>query len=149
MHAARKTIALAVAVIFATASPAAAQTIVVTPGTTRPGQRIHISVPGCSVGPTAHVAMSAAFTTSVTLYGKAENGDADPTIRQEARPGTYPITASCAGGLVKGQVTVEDQNGGTPGVQTDNTNTWLIILAVLVLAVVAGVFVLPRRRRGN
>jgi hypothetical protein len=91
----------------AIASPAAAQTILVTPGSPHPGQKIHISVPGCSTGPTPHTAESAAFTRTVTLYGKADTGDADPTIKKELKPGTYPISADCgAGHVVRGQVVV-------------------------------------------
>jgi hypothetical protein len=100
-------IVLTAAAAGAIASPAAAQTILVTPGSPHPGQKIHISVPGCSTGPTPHTAESAAFTRTVTLYGKADTGDAEPTIKKELKPGAYPISADCgAGHIVRGQVVV-------------------------------------------
>jgi hypothetical protein len=136
-----------VAVLTCVSWPAVAQTIVVTPGSPRPGQKVHISVPGCSAGPTAHVAVSSAFVGNVTLYGKADTGDAEPVIRQEAKPGTYPITAYCGARTVQGQVSVtgEDHPSAGPG---DRTNNWLFGVIALVVAGVAAVFVLGRRRKG-
>jgi hypothetical protein len=108
-------VVLAVTAAGVSASPAAAQTILVTPSSPHPGQKIHISVPGCGVGPTAHTAMSEAFTRDVTLYGKADTGDADPMIKKELKPGTYPITAFCGGTLtVHGQVVVTGKGGTQP-----------------------------------
>ncbi|MCO6004427.1 LPXTG cell wall anchor domain-containing protein [Actinoallomurus purpureus] len=110
MRPAHKAVTATIAAVVATglgAGPAAAQSISVTPDTPRPGQRIHISVPDCSVGPTAHTARSQAFTHDVALYGKADTGEADPRIKKDLRPGTYAITASCGNGrTVRGQVVV-------------------------------------------
>ena len=118
MRPARTTFAavvLAATAAGVSASPAAAQTIPVTPSSPHPGQKVHISVPGCGVGPTAHTAMSEAFTRDVTLYGKADTGDADPMIKKELKPGTYPITAFCGGTLtVHGQVVVTGKGGTQP-----------------------------------
>src|SRR3954451_10958296 len=138
-----RTAALACLAIAACGAwPAAAGSIVVTPSTPHPGQQVHISVPGCGTGPTAHVAVSTAFTANVTLYGKADTGDADPTIRQELKPGTYPITAYCGASTVQGQISVTagDHTSGGPG-------TWPLLVLVLVVAGVAGAFVVGRRRR--
>lgn len=88
------------------AAPAAADGVVVSPGAPHPGQKIHISVPGCSVGPTPHTARSNAFRHPVTLFGKADTGEADPRLRKDLRPGTYPVTASCGDRTVHGQVVV-------------------------------------------
>jgi len=135
-----------VAVLACASWPAAAQTIVVTPSSAHPGQKVHISVPDCSAGPTAHVAVSSAFVGNVTLYGKADTGDAEPVIRQELRPGTYPITAYCGARTVQGQisVTAEGRPSAGPG---DRTNNWLFAVVALVIAGVAAAFLLGRRRR--
>ncbi|WP_345472272.1 hypothetical protein [Actinoallomurus oryzae] len=126
------------------ATPATADTISVTPGSAHSGQQIHISVPGCATGPTAHVAVSPAFTANVTLYGKADTGDADPTIRQELKPGSYPITAYCGAGTVKGTVSVAADDTPSGG-QGGETNNWLLIVVFVVVAGVVTAFVLGRR----
>jgi hypothetical protein len=130
----------------AAAAPATADTIAVTPGSPHPGQQVHISVPGCAAGPAAHVAVSPAFTANVTLYGKADTGDADPTIRQELRPGSYPVTAYCGTGTVKGTIFVsaDDTPSGGPGGETNN---WLLVVVFVVVAGVVAAFVLGRRGR--
>jgi hypothetical protein len=111
--------------------------IVVTPGEARPGQKVHISVPDCAVGPTEHSAASAAFTRDVVLSGKADTGDADAVLRKELKPGTYAITAHCgAAQSVRGQVVVR---GGTG----DMAPYWL--LGVLLVAAGAGILLLRRR----
>jgi LPXTG-motif cell wall-anchored protein len=121
---ARKAVTATVAAVVATglgAAPAAAQGIDVTPNTPHAGQRIHISVPDCSVGPTPHIAKSEAFTHDVTLYGKADTGDGDPRLKKDLKPGTYAITASCGNGrTVHGQIVVAAKPGRpeTPGKQT-------------------------------
>ncbi|MEV0401549.1 LPXTG cell wall anchor domain-containing protein [Actinoallomurus sp. NPDC050550] len=124
MRPARKAVTATVAAVVATglgAAPAAAQGIDVTPNTPHAGQRIHISVPGCSVGPTPHIAKSAAFTHDVTLYGKADTGDGDPRLKKDLPAGTYAITASCGNGrTVRGQIVVAARAGRpeTPGKPT-------------------------------
>jgi hypothetical protein len=130
--------------LIAIAGPAAAQTIVVTPGEPRPGQRVHISVPDCSTGPTAHTAVSAAFPGVVTLHGKADTGDADITLKPDLKPGTYAITAHCEARTVQGQIAVVSDNaGGHEG----QTNYWLLAVPAVVLAAMAAAFLLLRRRR--
>lgn len=125
---------------------AGAATIDVTPGSAHPGERVHISVPGCGVGPDAHVAISPAFTGNVTLFGKADTGDADPTIRQELKPGVYPITAYCGDNTVRGQISVTA--GARPSAGQDGrTNNWLLLVVALVIAGVAGTFLIGRWRR--
>ncbi|MEV5708801.1 hypothetical protein [Actinoallomurus sp. NPDC052274] len=117
MRPARKAVAAAVAAVAATglgAAPAAADGIAVSPHSPRPGQRIHISVPDCSVGPTAHIAKSPAFTRDVALYGKADTGEGDPRIKKDLSPGKYAIVASCgAGRTVHGEVVVTERVGRT------------------------------------
>ncbi|GLY79927.1 hypothetical protein [Actinoallomurus iriomotensis] len=146
MRAVRTAAALACATIVAGAGLAAADSITVTPGSPRPGQQVHISVPGCATGSSAHVAVSPAFTTNVTLYGKADTGDADPTIRQELRPGTYPVTAYCGADTVQGTISVAagtDPSGDHGG----GTNNWLLIVVFVVVAGVVAAFVFGRRGR--
>jgi hypothetical protein len=130
--------------LIAMAGPAAAQTIVVTPSAPRPGQRVHISVPGCSTGPTEHTAVSAAFPGVVTLHGKADTGDADITLRPDLNPGTYAITAHCEARNVQGQIAVVSDNAGG---HERPANYWLLAVPALVLAVIAGAFAALRRRR--
>ncbi|MEV5746410.1 hypothetical protein AB0L00_01205 [Actinoallomurus sp. NPDC052308] len=112
-----KAVAAAVVAVAATglgAAPAAADGIAVSPHSPRPGQRIHISVPDCSVGPTAHIAKSLAFTRDVALYGKADTGEGDPRIKKDLSPGKYAIVASCgAGRTVHGEVVVTERVGRT------------------------------------
>jgi hypothetical protein len=138
------------AVMVCGAWSGAAQNIVVTPAAPHPGQRVHISVPGCGTGPTPHTAVSAAFTGDVTLYGKADTGDGDPTIRQELKPGTYPITAHCgANHTVQGQIAVA-ANVPSAGHQQNRRTAdyWLLASAALILAAIAGAVLLRRRGRG-
>lgn len=130
----------------AVAGPAAAQTIVVTPSAPRPGQRVHISVPGCSTGPTAHTAVSAAFPSVVTLHGKADTGDADIIIKPDLEPGTYAITAHCEARTVLGRIAVVSGDENNTGGHEQPTNYWLLAVPAVVLAAVAGAFVLLRRR---
>ncbi|GAA4620975.1 hypothetical protein GCM10023196_007060 [Actinoallomurus vinaceus] len=124
MRPARKAVTVTVTAAVVTglgAAPAAAQGIGVTPDTPHAGQRIHISVPDCSVGPTPHIAKSEAFTRDVTLYGKADTGEGDPRLKKDLQPGTYAITASCGNGrTVRGQVVVVAKTGKTdlPGKQS-------------------------------
>lgn len=139
-----RTAALACAATLTGAGPAAADSITVTPGSPHAGQQVHISVPGCATGPTAHVAVSPAFTANVTLYGKADTGDADPTIRQELKPGSYPITAYCGAGTVNGTVSVV-ADGNPSGGQGGGPNNWLLIVVFVVVAGVIATFVLGRR----
>lgn len=136
---------VAVALTIMISGPAAAETIVVTPASSHPGEKVHISVPGCSTGPTAHVAISPAFTGNVTLFGKADTGDADPVIRQELKPGVYPITAYCGAGTVKGQISVTTGDVHTTG--DGSSNNWLLLVVAVVIAGVAGAFLVGRRRK--
>jgi hypothetical protein len=141
----RGTRTVALVWLIAIAGPAAAQTIVVTPSAPHPGQRIHISVPDCSTGPTAHTAVSAAFPGVVTLHGKADTGDADITLKPDLKPGTYNITAHCGTKTVPGQIAVvADSAGG----HEQRTNYWLLAVPAVVLAAIAGAFLLLRRRSG-
>jgi hypothetical protein len=105
---------------------------------------VHLSVPGCSVGPTAHVAVSPAFVSNVALYGKTDTGNGDPTIRQDLRPGTYPITAYCGAGTVQGQVAIVPDDHPSGGAGT-SANNWLLVVVILVVAGVGAAFVLGRR----
>ena len=98
----------------------------------------------------AHTAISAAFTGDVTLYGKADTGDADPTIRQELKPGTYPITAHRgANHTVQGQIAVT-ANVPSAGHQQNRRTAdyWLLASTALILAAIAGAVLLRRRGRG-
>lgn len=147
--------------LMAFGTPALAQTIPVTPSTPRPGQRVHISVPDCSVGTRPHTAKSAAFARDVTLYGKSDTGDADPTIKQGLAPGTYPITAYCEGTrTVRGEVTVaggpsESPAGGTtptPAASERGTGSavayWMLgAAAAIVIAGAGAVLWFSRRTR--
>jgi hypothetical protein len=142
----RGIIVSAAALALAAGGAAGAATIVVTPGSAHPGEKVHISVPGCSVGPAAHVATSKAFTGNVALFGKADTGDADPTIRQELKPGVYPITAYCGASTVQGQVSVTAGDRPSAG-DGGGTNDWLLLVVILVVAGVAATFLVGRRRR--
>jgi hypothetical protein len=134
----KRTIAMVVAAAGVGIPAAEAQTIVVTPASPRAGQRVHISVPECGVGPEPHEATSAAFTADVTLSGKADTGDADPMIRKDLKPGTYAIAAHCgAAGTVRGQLVIKPA--------ADDAPYWVAAAALVVLAGGAGVFLLRRR----
>lgn len=129
--------------------PAAAETIVVTPSAPRPGQKVHISVPGCGTGSTPHTAVSAAFTGNVTLHGKADTGDADPTIKQELKPGTYPITAHCGTNhTVIGQVAIAVGERPSPGHEppTSHTMDWFLVAVAIAIAAIASALLLRGRR---
>ncbi|MCO5967999.1 hypothetical protein [Actinoallomurus soli] len=121
MRAVRRAVAVTAAAVTATglgAAPATADGVAVLPRSPHPGQRVHISVPGCSVGPTAHVARSRAFTRDVDLYGKADTGEGDARIKKDLRPGPYAIIASCGDGrTIRGEVVVvaKGDKPGTPG----------------------------------
>jgi hypothetical protein len=131
--------------------PAAAETIVVTPSAPHPGQKVHISVPGCATGSTPHTAVSAAFTGDVTLYGKADTGDADPTIKQELKPGTYPITAHCgANHTVVGQVAIAAGARPSAGHEPPQSHTadWFLVAAAIAIAAIASALLLRGRRNG-
>jgi LPXTG-motif cell wall-anchored protein len=141
----RGIIVSAAALALVSGGAAGAATIDVTPSSSHPGERVHISVPGCSAGPTAHIAVSPAFTGNVTLFGKADTGDADPVIRQELKPGVYPITAYCGASTVQGQISIIA--GDRPSAGDGKTNNWLLLVVALVIAGVAGVFLIGRRRR--
>lgn len=131
--------------VWPAAARAVGQDIVVTPSVPHPGQRVHISVPGCSIGPTAHTAVSAAFPADVTLHGKADTGDADVTVRPDLKPGTYAIAAHCGATTVQGRIAVTGD--AAPAARHDQkTDYWLLIVPVLVLAVVGGAFLLRRRQ---
>jgi LPXTG-motif cell wall-anchored protein len=136
----------AAALAFAAGGAAGAATIDVTPDSAHPGEKVHISVPGCSVGPDTHVAVSPAFTANVTLFGKAETGAADPTLRQELKPGVYPVTAYCGANTVRGQISVTVGDRPSAG-QDGKTNNWLLLVVALVIAGVAGAFLIGRRRK--
>jgi hypothetical protein len=134
----KRAIAMAVAAAGVGIPAAEAQTIVVTPDSPRAGQRIHISVPECGVGPEKHEATSAAFTADVMLSGKADTGGADPMIRKDLKPGTYAITAHCgAAGIVRGQLVIKPAPDSAP--------YWVAAALVVVLAGGAGVLLLRRR----
>jgi hypothetical protein len=141
-----RTVALAwlVALAGTWPAPATAATIVVTPDAPHPGQRVHISVPGCSTGRTAHTAVSAAFPSEVVLHGKADTGDADITLRTELKPGTYPVIAHCGASTVQGRIAIVP--GTMSGHDDDSPNYWLLAVPAVVLAAIAGAFVLLRRR---
>jgi hypothetical protein len=98
----------------------------------------------------AHTAISAAFTGDVTLYGKADTGDGDPTIRQELKPGTYPITAHCgANHTVQGQIAVAANVPSAGHQQNRRTADYrLLASAALILAAIAGAVLLRRHGRG-
>lgn len=123
---------------------AGGQSIVVTPSAPQAGQKIHISVPGCSTGPTPHTATSDAFTSAVPLYGKADTGDADAVLRQGLKPGTYPITAHCGASTVEGQIAVA---GPVAPHRGPSPEYWLIAAVALILASLAGTVVRRRRAR--
>jgi hypothetical protein len=134
----KRTIAMVIAAAGVGIPAASAQTIVVTPGSPHAGQRVHISVPDCGVGPEPHEATSAAFTAVVTLSGKADTGHADPTIRKDLKPGTYAITAHCgAAGTIRGQLVIKPA--------ADSAPYWVAAAALVILAGGAGVLLLRRR----
>jgi hypothetical protein len=80
--------------------------IKVSPGTARPGQRVELTVRGCSVGPDRHWARSTAFTKDVTLQGKGADGLAEATIKKSIGSGSYDIVAHCGSKKVTGHVKI-------------------------------------------
>jgi hypothetical protein len=130
---------------IAVGGAAGGESIVVTPSAPQAGQKIHLSVPGCSTGPTPHTATSDAFTSTVPLYGKADTGDADAVLRQDLKPGTYPITAHCGASTVEGQIAVAGPVA--PHHRGPSPEYWLIAAVALILAALAGTVVRRRRRR--
>jgi hypothetical protein len=144
----RVTCAVVMACLACGVLPAAADTIVVTPAAPRPGQRVHIRVPDCGTGPTAHTAASTAFTGDVTLYGKADTGDADPMLRHDLKPGTYPITAHCGPNrTVRGQLAIGPGDRPSAGHEQQGSHTvdWLLAAAAIAIAAIAAVFLLRKR----
>jgi hypothetical protein len=69
--------------------------VTVEPGMVRPGERVRLSVPGCTGTPAAR---SEAFT------GPAVNGAA--VVKPDATPSAYPIVAQCGSRKVTGEVRV-------------------------------------------
>jgi LPXTG-motif cell wall-anchored protein len=142
-------------ILLATAvgPPALADGIRVSPGEASPGQRVHITVPDCGVGPTRHTVTSRAFAHRATLYGKAETGKADPRIKSGLAPGTYGIKAFCGERrTVLGQVVVAGQHRPAAGPAASarrsgsNGPYWALAAVLAVLAGGAGLFALRRRR---
>lgn len=136
------------------AQPVSTQTIFVTPGSAHPGQKIHISVPDCGVGSTPHIATSAAFARNITLYGKSDTGEGDPTIKKDLAPGTYPITATCEPGqTAHGQVVVAvahptaTASPATAGGGSTSIAFWALGTAMLVIAACAGILLARARSR--
>jgi hypothetical protein len=101
--------AMSVVGATATASAAvAADGVTVWPAHAHAGERISLSVAGCSVGSVRHWASSKAFDQDVTLDGKADTGNAAAEVRKGLAPGTYAITAHCGGSHVaKGSLIVD------------------------------------------
>ncbi len=135
----------------ASALPVSAQTILVTPDSARPGQKVHISVPDCGVGATPHTATSAAFAQNITLYGKSDTGEGDPTIKKDVAPGTYPITATCeAGQTVRGQIVVAaERSPATSRGGSTNIAFWTLGTAMLVIAACGGILLARARTSGS
>jgi hypothetical protein len=125
-------------------APMPADGIHVSPGTARPGQRVHITVPDCAVGPTRHTAASDAFTRRATLHGKADTGEADVRLKDGLSPGTYRITASCGTSTVLGQVVVPGQRPEAPKPRSNTAPYWMLGVA---LTGGAALLIARRRRR--
>jgi hypothetical protein len=94
------------------AAPAAGQAtgrgrggISVEPGAARPGSRVELTVPGC---PRPRQASSPAFTRQVALRGKSDRGEGVATVRRDAKPGPYTITARCGSRTVTGRFKVSN-----------------------------------------
>ncbi|MQY06062.1 hypothetical protein [Actinomadura macrotermitis] len=87
----------------------------VSPGVARPGQRVGLTVPGCSVGTQRHWAESKVFTGPVTLGGKADAGLGTATVRHGAAAGTYKIVAHCGARTLTGRIKVSSR-GSWPAV---------------------------------
>ncbi|MFG1998840.1 hypothetical protein ACGFNU_06790 [Spirillospora sp. NPDC048911] len=77
-----------------------------TPSVARPGQRVDLTVPGCSVGRTRHWAASKAFVNDVTLGGKADSGHGTATVKRDMASGTYDIVAHCDGRKISGRLKI-------------------------------------------
>jgi hypothetical protein len=149
---ATRTVFTVIALATGVGSPALADGIRVSPGEAHPGQRIHITVPGCAVGPTRHTATSAAFAHRATLHGKADTGEADPRIKPGLTPGTYRIEAFCGTHhTVLGQVVVAQHRPtaapkASPG-RSDSNGPYWALAAVLALLAGGGALLAVRRRR--
>jgi hypothetical protein len=99
-------------VIAGLAAPAAGQAtgmgrgeISVEPGAARPGRRVEVSVPRCSQ---PREAASPAFTGQVALRGKGDRGEGVASVRRDAKPGHYTITARCGARTVTGRFKVSN-----------------------------------------
>lgn len=92
----------------------AAEKIIVEPRTAHPGQTVHISVAGCSVGLKRHWAASPAFAHRVTLGGKGVDGEGTPKIKKTTRSGRYAIIAHCDSGTVQGTILVATHKSKLP-----------------------------------
>lgn len=129
-------------IALAIGAPMPADGIHVSPGQARPGQRVHIAVPDCAVGPTRHTATSDAFTGRATLFGKADTGEADVTLKNGLAPGAYRITASCGTNTVLGQVVVPGERRAPTHRSKSNAVYW-----ALAGVLGGGVALLIARRR--
>ncbi|MUN42455.1 hypothetical protein [Actinomadura litoris] len=92
------------------AAPAAGQAsglgrgeVSVEPGAARPGSRVEVAVPRC---PHPHGADSPAFTRHVPLRGEGDRGEGVATVRRDAKPGRYTVTARCGTRTVTGRFKV-------------------------------------------
>jgi len=83
--------------------------IKVSPKTAHPGQRVEVTVRGCSVGPARHWVQSTAFTKEVTLAGKGYNGQGSAMIKKNIGSGTYDIVAHCGAKQVTGRVKISSR----------------------------------------
>jgi hypothetical protein len=143
--------------VLVSGAPAAlADTIHVTPDSARPGQRIHLSVPGCGAGASPHSATSTAFTQAITLYGKSDTGEGDATIRAGLSPGTYPISAKCdATHVVRGQILVAGNGGrapqpsATPAKPAGGSGAGYWVLGAVAFLVAIGATVVFARNRSD
>lgn len=77
--------------------------ITVRPGVARPGQRVEISVPHCG---SKDRAASDVFTGQVILQGRDGRGLGAATVKRDAKPDIYTITARCGGREVTGRFRV-------------------------------------------
>lgn len=132
-------------IALAMGAPTPADGIHVSPGQARPGQRVHLTVPDCAVGPTRHTATSDAFTGRTTLYGKADTGEADVRLKDGLAPGAYRITASCGTSTVLGQVVVPGERRHT--VNPHRSESYAAYWAAVAAALAGGAALLIARRR--
>lgn len=132
-------------IALAIGAPTPADGVHVSPGEARPGQRVHITVADCAVGPTRHTATSYAFTGRATLHGKADTGEADVRLKSGLAPGTYRITASCGTSTVLGHVVVPGRRPVTPTPRGGGSNAPYWVLAAALTG--GGALLVARRRR--